>query len=240
MSPVEGETSQRKKRTEVKIFKVHEKHLRVYNPPPPDTAPIVKLHPSLQPAGVLLTPQNFNQAERDYHACAVMHGITDLVIETRDSSSRVKICQQSPTETVPLSLQCRATEAFGAKKLMLIPGNAGINLLVASQEEEEEEASKSRMDANKNNQKKKEKFPIHNSMLGEVRGKIQQGVKDGRYKQSSKPDDKSTSFQLISPLFQMCSQRKSTQHGSCASILGCDQVQERQIGTQHGDNSGDF
>jgi hypothetical protein len=45
-------------------------------------------------------------------------------------------------------------------------------------------------------------------MLGEVRAKIQQGVKDGRCKQSSKPDDKSTSFQLISPLFQMCSQRK--------------------------------
>ena len=138
-----------------------------------------------------------------------MHSITDLVIETRDSSSRVKICQQSPTETVPLSLQCRATEAFAAKKLMLIPGNAGINLLVASQEEEEEEeASKSRMDANKNTHKKKEKLPIHNSMLGEVRGKNRQGVKDGRYKQSSQPDDKSTSFQLISPLFQMCSQRK--------------------------------
>ena len=99
----------------------------------------MKLHPSLQPAGVLLTPQNFNQAERDYYVCAVNHSITDLVIETRDSSSRVKICQQSPKETVPLSLQCRTTEAFAPKKLLLIPGNAWIELLVASQEEEEEE-----------------------------------------------------------------------------------------------------
>jgi hypothetical protein len=158
-----------------------------------------KLHPSLQAAGVPLTAQNFDQAERDYHACAIMQLITDLVIETRESSSRVQVFRQSAKDTVALSLHCRTTEAFALKKLVLVPGNSRIELLIGSQE-----AGNSRMEANWRGSK--EKPTIDTSMLSKVCGSIQEAVIDQRLhktKHSTGTDPRSTSFELISPLLQL-------------------------------------
>ena len=174
-----------------------ERELRAYEQKE-DESP-QKLHPSLQAAGVPLTAQNFDQAERDYHACAIMQLITDLVIETRESSSRVQVFRQSAKDTVALSLHCRTTEAFALKKLVLVPGNSRIELLIGSQE-----AGNSRMEANWRGSKKKP--TIDNSMLSKVCGSIQEAVIDQRLhktKHSTGTDPRSTSFELISPLLQL-------------------------------------
>ena len=174
-----------------------ERELRAYEQKE-DESP-QKLHPSLQAAGVPLTAQNFDQAERDYHACAIMQLITDLVIETRESSSRVQVFRQSAKDTVALSLHCRTTEAFALKKLVLVPGNSRIELLIGSQE-----AGNSRMEANWRGSK--EKPTIDTSMLSKVCGSIQEAVIDQRLhktKHSTGPDPRSTSFELISPLLQL-------------------------------------
>ncbi len=128
-----------------------------------------------------------------------MQSVTDLVIETRESSSRVQTFRQSPKDTVPLSLQCRATEAFAPKKLVLVPGNSRIELLIGSQE-----AGNSRMEANWRGSK--EKPTIDTSMLSKVCGSIQEAVIDQRLhktKHSTGTDPRSTSFELISPLLQL-------------------------------------
>ena len=197
VSTVEGETCQRKKRTEIKIFKIHERQLRAYEQKENESPQ--KLHPSLQAAGVPLTAQNFDQAERDYHACAIMQLITDLVIQTRESSSRVQVFRQSAKDTVALSLHCRTTEAFALKKLVLVPGNSRIELLIGSQE-----AGNSRMEATWRGSKEKPTIDI--SMLSKVCGNIQEAVIDQRLhktKHSTGTDPRSTSFELISPLLQL-------------------------------------
>ena len=160
------------------------------------TEPPAKLHPSLQDAEVPLQLYNFEHVERDYLSCAIWHCINDLVYITTKSSRSVKISRQSPIDAAQLSLQCRATEKFAPRGLVLIPGNAWIDLLLHRKPEESEHAAL----------RQKKKPAIHKSMVPKVcGGSILQSLKDGRIK--SMPERPAVPFELTSPLVKKPAKR---------------------------------
>ena len=86
-----------------------------------------------------------------------------------------------------MSFQCRAREPFSKGELILVPGDAKIEWVLArSPEESAPESSEP-----------KKKAIIHFAMVPQVRGIIQEVVKDGRRGIEPRP---AKTFGLISPL----------------------------------------
>ena len=181
---VQGEASGRTMVTRNKVFRVHERQLRAREP---DVDTPKEPHPTLQDQGDLLCEQNWEDAEVDYKLKTIDALLADLVVQTRPSAARVEVSRQSKPGKAPLTLQCRVKEDCKAEELVLVPGNAVVQIITADRED---------------GQGKKKKEVLHPSMLPKVQGCIQESLKDRRFREFSQPhDNKQRLFDLTSPLF---------------------------------------
>ena len=168
---------------EVKVYKIEENRLRAIEKKPKNRHRT--LHPTLQASGVPLSTQNFIQAADDYTAFAIMETIADLVMMNRESSTRVQIFRQNQKGKTPISLQCRAQEAFAPRTLLLIPGNAWINF-----------------DKKKADTGDDKKSNIDKSMVEKLPGLFEEIVLDNRNKKMKQhvAAEPKIEFDLVSPL----------------------------------------
>ncbi len=129
---VQGEESGRTMVTRNKVFRVHERQLRAREP---DVDTPKETHPTLQDQGDLLCEQNWEDAEVDYKLKTIDALLADLVVQTRPSAARVEVSRQSKPGKAPLTLQCRVKEDCKAEELVLVPGNAVVQIITADRED---------------------------------------------------------------------------------------------------------
>ena len=166
---VEGDDGKPTPKTVTRIFEVRADKLR---PKPPQAEPPKPNNPTKQAPGQAMETYNLDYNERRFQHWSIGQLIFDLSRSWQSCSSRVRVYQQSMKGHLPVSLQCRALDAFAIGELVLVPGSDFLQDV------------KTRFPTS--GKKTKAKEIIHSAMMSKVHANFYEVPRDGRCKTDAK------------------------------------------------------